>query len=177
MPTDAESTRFQLRSERLSLRQLCPDDAPFMLALLNDADFLRNIGDRGVRSLEQARQYIIDGAMASYREHGFGLWGVIPDGIDHCVGICGLIRREHLDDVDIGFAFLPDARGKGYALEASQACMDFGRAEIGLRRIIAITSQDNPPSARLLEKIGLRFERLIRLADDTEELRLYAWNG
>ncbi len=177
MPTNAESTKFQLRTARLSLRELCSDDAPFMLALLNDADFLRNIGDRGVRTLEQARQYIIDGAMASYREHGFGLWGVIPDGTEHCVGICGLIRRESLDDVDIGYGFLPEARGKGYALEASRACMEFGRARLGLRRIVAITSQDNPPSERLLEKIGLRFERLIHLADDDEELRLYAWNA
>ena len=177
MPANPESPPFQLKTKRLSLRELNPDDAAFMLALLNDADFIRNIADRGVRTLEQARQYIIEGAMASYQRHGFGLWGVVPVDEEHCVGICGLIRRENLDDVDIGYGFLPDSRGKGYALEASQACMDFGRERLGLRRIVAITSQDNPPSARLLEKIGLRFERLIRLADDAEELRLYAWDA
>ncbi|HET9032688.1 MAG TPA: GNAT family N-acetyltransferase [Dokdonella sp.] len=175
MPTNTNPPPFQLETERLTLRELTPNDAAFMLALLNDADFIRHIADRGVRTLEQARQYIVDGAMASYREHGFGLWGVVPDGMEDCVGICGLIRRASLDDVDIGYGFLPEARGKGYALEASRACMDFGRGRLGLRRIIAITSQDNLPSARLLEKIGLRFERLIRLADDAEELRLYAW--
>ena len=177
MPVNPESPPFQLRTKRLTLRELNPDDASFMLALLNDADFIRNIADRGVRTLEQARQYIIDGAMRSYREHGFGLWAVVPDGMDCCVGICGLIRRENLDDVDIGYGFLADARGKGYALEASRACMEYARDQLGLRRIVAITSQDNPPSARLLEKIGLRFERLIRLTDDAEELRLYAWDA
>ncbi len=177
MPTESEYPPFQLKTKRLSLRELNPDDAPFMLDLLNDADFLRNIGDRGVRTLDEARQYMINGAMTSYRQHGFGLWGVVADGLDGCVGICGLIRRENLADVDIGYAFLPDARGKGYALEASQACMDFGREQLGLKRIVAITSQDNPPSSRLLEKIGLRFERVIRMTDDAEELRLYAWDA
>ncbi len=172
-----ESPHFELKTERLILRELDADDAPFMLALLNDADFLRNIGDRGVRTLEQARQYIIDGAMASYRQHGFGLWGVIPHDMHRCVGICGLIRRESLDDVDIGYGFLPEWRGQGYALEAAQACMKLGRERFGLRRIVAITSQDNPPSARLLESIGLRFERLIRLTDDAEELCLFGWNA
>lgn len=177
MQPDAKPPPLQLKTERLTLRELTPDDDAFMLALLNDPDFIRNIADRGVRTLEQARQYIIDGAMASYRDHGFGLWGVVPTGMDRCVGICGLIRRETLDDVDIGYGFLPDARGNGYALEASRACMDFGREQLGLRRIVAITSMENPASARLLEKLGLRFERLVRLADDAEELRLYAWNA
>lgn len=172
-----ECPSFELKTERLILREFDIDDAPFMLALLNDEDFLRNIGDRGVRTLEQARQYIIDGAMASYRQHGFGLWGVIPVGMDRCVGICGLVRRDSLDDVDIGYGFLPEWRGQGYALEASQVCMELGRERFGLRRIVAITSQDNPPSTRLLEKIGLRFERLIHLAGNPDELCLYAWNA
>jgi [ribosomal protein S5]-alanine N-acetyltransferase len=177
MQDNSESSPFQLQTDRLTLRELGPDDAPFMLALLNDEGFLHNIGDRGVRTVDQARQYIIDGAMASYRQHGFGLWGVVPVGEEACIGICGLIRRESLDDVDIGYAFLPEGRGQGYALEASRACMDFGRKRFGLRRIVAITSLENPPSARLLEKIGLRFERLIRFSEDAEELRLFAWNA
>ncbi|MEP6880646.1 MAG: GNAT family N-acetyltransferase, partial [Dokdonella sp.] len=114
---------FEVNTDRLRLRELAPDDAPFMLAMLNDEDFVRNIADRGVRTLEQARQYIIDGAMASYQKHGFGLWGVIPTGEDSCIGMCGLIRRDTLDAVDIGYAFLPAWRGQGYALEAAQACM------------------------------------------------------
>ena len=173
----SESSPFDLKTDRLRLRELAPEDAPFMLALLNDEDFVRNIADRGVRTLEQARQYIIDGAMASYQKHGFGLWGVIPIGESACIGMCGLIRRETLDDVDIGYAFLPEGRGQGYALEAAQACMDLGRERFGLRRILAITSMDNAASARLLEKIGLRFERLIRFSEEAEQLRLFAWSA
>ncbi len=173
----SESSTFDLKTDRLRLRELGPDDAPFMLALLNDEGFVRNIADRGVRTRDQARQYIIDGAMASYEKHGFGLWGVIPMGEDSCIGMCGLIRRDTLDAVDIGYAFLPAWRGQGYALEAAQACMDLGREQFGLRRILAITSLDNPASVRLLEKIGLRFERLIRFSEDAEQLRLFAWNA
>lgn len=173
----SEPRRFELKTGRLILRELDADDAAFMLALLNDADFLRNIGDRGVRSVEQAREYIIAGAMESYRAHGFGLWAVRLTDDPACIGICGLIRRPTLDDVDIGYAFLPAWRGQGYALEASQVCLEFAKQRFGLRRIVAITSLDNPASARLLEKIGLRFERLIRASEDAEELRLFAWNA
>lgn len=173
----SDAQPFELKTERLILRELDPDDALFMLTLLNDADFLRNIGDRGVRTLEQAREYLIAGAMASYRQHGFGLWAVRLANDPACIGICGLIRRPTLDDVDIGYAFLPEWRGKGYALEASQACMELGRQRFGLHRIVAITSLDNPASAQLLEKIGFRFERLIRASEESDELRLFGWNA
>ncbi len=172
-----EQRALEIKTTRLRLRELGPKDAAFMLALLNDEEFVKNIADRGVRTLDQARQYIIDGAMASYQKHGFGLWGVVPHDEQTCIGICGLIRRETLDDVDIGYAFLPEWRGQGYALEAAQACMDLGREHFELRRILAITSLDNPASVRLLEKIGLRFERLIRFSEDAEQLRLFAWNA
>jgi RimJ/RimL family protein N-acetyltransferase len=169
-------SRF-LRGARVSLRELGENDDAFMLELLNDADFLSNIGDRGVRSLADARRYIAEGPVASYRQHGFGLWAVeaTDDGV--CLGICGLIRRAGLDDVDIGYAFLPQWRGQGYALEASELVMKVARECFALRRVVAITSLENPSSARLLEKIGLRFERLIRLREDAEELRLFAWNA
>ena len=173
----SESARFELKTERLILRELDAEDAGFMLALLNDADFLRNIGDRGVRTLAQARAYTLAGPIASYQQHGFGLWAVRLAHDPTCIGICGLIRRPTLDDVDIGYAFLPEWRGQGYALEASQACMELGRQRFGLRRIVAITSLDNPASARLLEKIGFRFERLIHVSEDAAELRLFGWNA
>jgi [ribosomal protein S5]-alanine N-acetyltransferase len=166
-----------LRGARVNLRELAEDDAAFMLELLNDADFLRNIGDRGVRNLADARRYIAEGPVASYRQHGFGLWAVESTAAGVCMGICGLIRRVGLDDVDIGYAFLPQWRGQGYALEASTLVMKVARESFALRRVVAITSLENPASARLLEKIGLRFERLIRLGEDAEELRLFAWNA
>ncbi len=177
MSSQSKPSPFQFATERLILRELGVDDASFMLALLNDESFLRNIGDRGVRTLDQARQYIVDGAMASYRQHGFGLWAVRLVDDPACIGICGLIRRDTLEDVDIGYALLPEWRGQGYALEASRACMALARQRFGLHRIVAIAALDNLASARLLEKIGLRFERLIRFSDTAEELRLFAWEA
>lgn len=171
----SEDSGFLIRTERLDLRELGLDDADFMLELLNDADFVRNIGDRGVRTLDDARQYIAAASMPSYRQNGFGFWCVLHRESGRRTGICGLARREELDAVDIGYAFLPAWRGKGLALEASMAVMDEARERFCLRRILAITSMDNPASARLLERIGLSFERSIRLEE--EELRLFAWNA
>jgi RimJ/RimL family protein N-acetyltransferase len=164
-----------LTTARLVLRELGPDDGGFMLELLNDAGFLRYIGDRGVRTVEQARQYIEAGAMASYRRHGFGLWHVRLREAVPGIGICGLIRRDDLDAVDIGYAFLPAWRGRGFALEACEAVMTHARDRLGLRRVLAIVSIDNEASARLLGKLGLRFERMLRR--DDEDLRLYAWES
>jgi RimJ/RimL family protein N-acetyltransferase len=113
--------------------------------------------------------------MPSYRQYGFGFWCVVDRQSGERIGICGLAKRDELDAVDIGYAFLPAWRGRGLALEASQAVMLEARQRFGLQRIVAITSMDNPASARLLERIGLQFERNIRL--DDEELRLFAWSA
>lgn len=165
-----------LQTQRLTLRELTEDDAPLMLAVLSDPDFLRNVGDRGVRTEEDARRYIVDGPMAMYQRNNFGMYKVeLNDGI--AIGLCGLVRRDGLDDVDIGFAFLPDYRKQGYAREAAEAVMDYGRDVIGLKRIVAIAQPDNAPSIRLLEKLGLQAERTIQLPKEDEELVLMAWNA
>jgi len=141
---------------------------------LNQPSFLRFIGDKGVRTLENARGYILNGPVDMYNRLGFGLYltelkeGGVP------VGICGLIKRDALEDVDIGFAFLPKFWAEGYAYESTSAVMAYGKDVLGLKRIVAITSPDNHASARLLEKLGLRFERMIRLAEDANEVRLFA---
>ncbi|WP_226643093.1 GNAT family N-acetyltransferase [Microbulbifer variabilis] len=167
---------FQLNTPNLILRELCEDDAEFILQLLNDADFLRNIGDRRVRNLKQARQYIQSGPMAMYREHQFGLYKVsLPDGTS--VGTCGLIKRVGLEDVDIGFAFLPEYRGRGYAQEAARAIMVYAREQLALKRIVAIARPDNTASVKLLEKIGLKAEGRITLPGETIELLLMAWEA
>ena len=163
-----------LATAQLVLRELRPDDAGFIRELLNDADFLRHIGDRGVRTVEQARQYIVEGPMASYREHGFGLWCVELRESSSNIGVCGLLRRDYLDAPDIGYAFLPASRGRGHALEACQAVMAHARDRLGLRRVLAIVAIENDASTRLLGKLGLRFERMLRR--DDEELRLFARN-
>jgi RimJ/RimL family protein N-acetyltransferase len=162
-----------LETDRLILRWLSTDDAEFILGLLNEPSFLRFIGDKGVRTLDDARNYILNGPVDMYNRLGFGLYltelkdGGLP------IGICGLIKRDGLEDVDIGFAFLPKFWAKGYAYEAAAAVIAYGKTALGLNRIVAITSPDNYASARLLEKLGLRFERTIQLSKDAEEVRLF----
>ncbi len=152
-----------LKTSRLTLRQLTLDDAPFILELLNDPSFLRFIGDRGVRNLDDARKYLQNGPLESYTRNGFGLYLTqLKDG-DIPIGMCGLIKREGLDAPDIGYAFLPPYWGKGYATEAADAVMAYGRTRLGLDRIVAITTPDNDASIRVLEKISLRFEKMITL--------------
>jgi RimJ/RimL family protein N-acetyltransferase len=166
-----------LSTPRLVLRELIPADAPFILVLLNDPDFIRFIADRGVRSVDDATRYIEQGPRAMYARHGIGLMLVELREGGLPVGICGLLRREGLDDPDLGFAFLPEHRGKGYAAEAARAALAHGRGELGLGRILAITSLDNDASGRLLEKLGFRLEEIVTLPGDPEQLRLYAICG
>jgi RimJ/RimL family protein N-acetyltransferase len=162
-----------LETERLVLRRLTTDDAEFVLELLNEPSFLQYIGDRGVRSLEDAREYILNRLVASYERNGFGLYLVELKESRIPIGISGLVKRDALPDADIGFAFLPAYWSQGYAVESAAAVMNYARAVLGLIRIVAITSLDNEASAKLLEKIGLRFERLIKLSEDAEEVKLF----
>jgi len=158
---------------RVRLRPLQATDAPFILALLTDAEFLRQVGDRGVHDLASARQYIDSGPRTSYARHGFGLEAIeVRDG--RCIGICGLLRRDTHPDVELGFALLPGARGQGYAAEA--AALTVGRAtqELGLRRLVALVAPDNPRSARIVETLGFRFERMAHLSPaGTSQLFVY----
>jgi ribosomal-protein-alanine N-acetyltransferase len=158
---------------RLRLRHLLDCDAPFILELLNEPDFLRNIGDREVRTLEDARRYIQHGPMVSYSQHGFGLFLVELRDSGMPVGMCGLLKRDYLQDVDVGFALRESYRGKGYAFEAAQAVMRHGREELGISRIVAITSPDNRASMKVLHKLGLEFERSIRIPDQSRDTRLF----
>ena len=165
-----------LETDRLILRRLHREDAEFIVGLLNQPSFLKYIGDKGVRTPAEARQFILDGPMASYEQFGFGLYLVELEDSATPIGICGLLKREGLEDVDIGFAFLPQFWSQGYAFEAASAVMDYGRGSLGLDRIVAIASPDNDRSFKVLEKLGLRFERLIRLSEDQPEIKLFVPN-
>ena len=165
---------FNLSTDRLNIRELTTDDALFILRLLNEPSFIHFIGDKGVRDIEGARQYILNGPIASYQQHGFGLYLVTRKTDDLSLGICGLLKRDSLSHVDIGFAFLPEFWNKGYAFESASAVMDYGKDVLKLTRIIAITNKDNVASAKLLEKLGLRFERMIKLSNEQDETRLFS---
>lgn len=169
-----------IRTDRVNLRELEFGDAEFILELLNEAGFIRFIGDKGVRTIADARDYILQGPMDSYARHGFGLYAVClrghapeaePAGTP--IGICGLGKREGLTDPDVGFAFLSRYWSKGYAVESAAAVLAHAREVLNLGRIVAITSRDNMPSIAVLEKIGLKFERTIRLVDHSPDLKLF----
>ena len=160
-----------LETERLLLREITADDAGFVLRLVNEPAFLRYIGDRGVRTLEDARRYIADGPVAGYARDGYGLMRVDRKADGAGVGMCGVLKREALPEPDIGFSFFPEYWSQGYALESARAVMSHARGTLGLGRILAITTRDNEPSMRLLGKLGFRFDRMI--AFNAEELRLF----
>ena len=152
-----------METERLSLREVALDDAPFMLELLNSPGFLENIGDRGVRDEDQARAYIEERVLGSYRDHGFGMWLALQK-IDRApVGLAGLVRREGLDVPDVGYAFVPKVWGRGYAQEAAAAVLAHAQGPLGIPKLAAITSPENFASMAVLRKIGFTYRGVIQL--------------
>ncbi len=162
-----------LETERLVLRHLTSEDAEFILRLLNEPSFLINIGDKGVRTTEDAARYIENGPRASYERFGFGLFLVELKSSGASAGICGLLKRDTLDDVDVGFAFLPEFWSKGYAVESASAICAHARDVFGINQLAAITSPDNDKSIRVLEKLGFKFDRMISLMEGEPEVRLF----
>ena len=162
---------------RLLLRRMDAGDARVIFELLNDPEYIRHIGDRGVRSPAAAARYIEEVAVASYARHGFGLWLVVRKVDGAALGMAGLVRRDGFDAVEVGYALLPEYRGQGYALEAAQAALRVGRERHGLARIVATCSADNPESIKLLRRLGLGFERMIRLPGYARESCLYTPEG
>ena len=163
-----------LETERLVLRPLTPDDAEFMLELLTDPSWLRFIGDRGVRTLDDAQRYISDRLVGSYERHGYGLYVVERREEPGPIGICGLVKRDALPDADIGFAFLPEFWSAGYAHESAAAVKQYALGTLGLPRLLAITNDDNVASIRLVEKLGLEFVRMLELSPGEAPVRLFA---
>ena len=163
-----------IETDRLQLRQLSVDDAEFILRLLNEPSFIQNIGDRGVRTVDDARGYIVKGPITSYERFGFGLWMIETKSPLAPIGICGLLKREVLDDVDIGYALLPEFWSHGYALESASAVVSYAREKLGLKRVVAVTNSNNRSSIRLLEKMGFKYERMVQLSEGAAEIQLLA---
>jgi len=162
-----------LETDRLNLRLLDAADAAFYLRLVNQPSWLRYIGNRGVHTLEQAQLAIAQGPHTMYERFGFCLYLVEIKNGGVAAGICGLIKRDTLDDVDIGFAFLDEHCGRGFAYEAASAVLEHAGRKLGMRRIVAITAPDNTQSIRLVEKLGLRFDRQLILNGDGSPTNLY----
>ncbi|MBO9597275.1 MAG: GNAT family N-acetyltransferase [Cohnella sp.] len=165
-----------LETERLVLRWQTPDDAGFILKLMTDPSWIRYIGDRNLKTVEDARDYIVRVALGSYERLGYGFYLVELKGeheLRTAIGICGLAKRDFMEDPDVGYAFLPAYWGKGYAYEATAGVLRYARDELGIERIAAITTPDNEASIRLLAKLGMRDEGLISYGDTKEEVKLY----
>lgn len=162
-----------LITNRLELWEAEKEDASFVLELLNTPKFLKNIGDRKVRNLTDAENYILENFVGSYQSNGFGLWVVREMNKETAIGLCGLVKREGLNDIDVGFAFLPDYEGKGYAYEAAQECMNYAKNELMIEKVIAIVSPENEGSIKLLKKLGLSFEKEIVMSGN-DHVHLYS---
>jgi len=173
-PAAAGLRLTRIRTARLQLREMGEDDAAFIVVLLNQPSFIRFIGDRGVRTESDARRYICNGPVASYRSHGFGLYLVELTEMQIPIGICGLLKRDELDDPDIGFALAEPFHANGYAFEAAAAVIEHSRNQLGIDRIGAITLADNTASIRLLQKIGMNYQRPVKIG--AEMLQLYLWS-
>ena len=163
-----------LETDRLVLRRMSLDDDAFIRTLLNEPSFLRYIGDRGVRTLDDARRYIADGPLASYERRGFGLYIVETKGDRAPIGICGLLKRDTLEHPDIGFAFLPRFWSRGYAYESASAVLSYGRDVLAIPCILAITSPDNEASIKLLTRLGFSYEGTRRLTEAAPEVKVFA---
>lgn len=163
-----------LETQRLVLREVVKTDDEFMLDLLNQPTFIKYIGDRNVRDLETARDFIKTRYTKSYQDNGYGLYLVELKETKTSIGVCGFVKRDTLPDPDIGFAFLPQFEEKGYAFESAEAIMKYGQEKLGFKRVLAITTQDNTRSGKLLEKIGLHFGNLIEMPN-SDVLKLFVW--
>jgi RimJ/RimL family protein N-acetyltransferase len=160
-------------TERLRLRRLTLEDADLMLAIWNDPAFVRYVADRGIRTLEAAREAMRQGVLVQYSSYGYGPYRLALRGSDAPIGICGLFRREGFEDPDIGFALLPDYCGRGYAFEAATAVVDYARDDLGIDHLLAIVSPGNTASVRLIGKLGLGFERMYRMPGNDTDSAIY----
>lgn len=163
---------YILETERLLLREYTLEDAPFLLRLVNNPSWLQFIGDRKVYSLQDAEQYLSD-SIKKYEQYGFGFGLVSIKESGEPIGSCGLTKRDYLDDIDIGFALLPEYTGNGYAYEIAEKTLEYALDILGIRRIVAITTMQNEKSIRLLKKIGLSLEKQIR--QEEEDLYLFSY--
>ena len=163
-----------IETQRLILRKFTVDDAAFMLKLLNTPSWLRFIGDRNVRTIEEAEQYLLNGNIRSYQEYGFGFYVVVLKETQESIGICGIVKREGLEDVDIGFAFFQQFMGKGYGYESASSVLNYTLNDLKIKRIVAIVDPQNVVSIALIKKIGMQFKKMIRVSPKDIDLMLFA---
>lgn len=166
-----------LETERLIIRKLTIEDAPFFFELVNDPDWIRFIGDRKVKTVDDAQDYLTNRIFKSYETFGFGFYAVVEKTNQQVMGISGFVKRDELEHVDVGFAFLPKGRGQGFALESTQALINYGVNSLNFETILAIANNDNKRSHNLLKKLGFRFKKHVQLYDEEQEISLFCFNA
>jgi len=166
-----------LDTQRLIIRKLTLEDAPFFYELVNDPDWIRFIGNRNVRTIDDAEDYLENRIFKSYQDSGFGFYAVVLKSTHEVIGISGFVKRDELEHVDVGFAFLPKGRGQGYALESTQALMEYGTTTLNFQKVLAIANNDNERSHHLLKKLGFTFEKYVKLYDEEDEICLFSFNA
>ena len=162
-----------LETERLILQPVKMEDAEFILELYNSPNFIKFIGDRNLRTVEDAETYIKEKFLPHVEKHGFGSYVIITKSDTKKIGNVGIYVRDGLNAPDIGFSFLSEFEGKGYGFEASKKLMEIAFSEFGLKKISAITTKENIASQKLIEKLGLKFQSIVQLPDDPEDLLYY----
>jgi RimJ/RimL family protein N-acetyltransferase len=166
---------MRFETQRLIIRELTLDDASFFFELVNDPDWIRFIGDRNVQTIDDAKDYLQNRIFKSYQDFGFGFYAVALKSSLEVIGITGFVKRDELEQVDVGFAFLPKGRGKGYAFESTDALMDYGIKTLNFQTVLAIANNDNDHSHHLLKKLGFTFEKHIKLYAEEKEISLYVF--
>jgi RimJ/RimL family protein N-acetyltransferase len=166
--------KFLLETDRLSINEFTLADVEFIIQLLNSPGWIKYIGDRGVKTTEDAINYLKSGPLKSYSQHGFGLYRVELKNENKPIGMCGLLKREALEFPDLGFAFLEEYEGAGYAMESASAILSFARQHLNISTLLAITLPDNAKSVRLLMSLGFEFVRNIIMPPDEKMLQLYS---
>lgn len=161
-------------TNRLVISKISLEDAPFFLKLVNTPNWIKYIGDRNLKTIKDAEVYLTNGILKSYKELGFGFYKLQNKFDNESIGICGLVKREQLEDVDFGFAFLPEFEGQGFGFESSMAVLKLAQEKFQLKKLLAITLPINSNSVKLLEKLGFTYEKRVKPFEDDEELLLFA---
>lgn len=165
------------QTQRLNISVITLKDAPFFVELMNTPHFKKYIGDRNINSIQDAEESLKNGILKSYDQHGFSYYKLqLKSNPEHTIGIVGLLKREYLDHPDIGFAFLPEFEGQGYGYEASMATLQLAKTKFNMNKVCAITQDNNANSIKLIEKLGLTFEKRVKPLDEDQELLLFAKN-
>ncbi|MCB0383646.1 MAG: GNAT family N-acetyltransferase [Psychroserpens sp.] len=164
-------------TNRLLLSKITVEDAPFLLELMNTPGWIKYIGDRNIKTVKQAETYIENNQLKCYETHGFGYYKIQVKAENlKTIGTSGLLKRDNLDHVDIGFSFIPNYHGKGYGFEAASEIINLAKTKFNIKTLCAITLPINQPSIHLLEKLGLSYQKTVKPFDNDEELLLFAKN-